>query len=161
MTDEAVARLLMKSFTQFKRLAKGHYPAAGLKPSEIGLLYHLKSDHKDNPAGMRITELSDLLKVTPSSITQLVTSLEAMSLVERKMDSEDRRSVLVSLTDKGEEVTKQAYEHLISIFLGLVEHFGHEKSIMLSQLLNEMVDYLSGLIEKEPMNLNKSIDIRH
>ena len=160
MTDEAVARLLMKSFTQFKRLSKAHYPAAGLKPSEVGLLYHLKSDGKASNSGMRITELSDLLKVTPSSITQLVTSLEAMSLVERKMDNEDRRSVLVSLTDEGEAVTKKAYEYIISIFLGLVEHFGQEKSIVLSQLLNEMVDYLSDVIEKEPMNL-KSDDIRH
>ena len=54
---------------------------------------------------MKVSELSSRMHVTSPSITQLVTSLEERGLVVRTMDREDRRSVKVSLTEKGNEIT--------------------------------------------------------
>jgi DNA-binding MarR family transcriptional regulator len=143
MTNEQVANMLLTTISQFKRMAKHRGPFDGLKPSEVGLLHMLK-DHLVNSSdgGIRISELSEKMKVTPPSITQLVTNLESMGLVVRQMDREDRRSVLVSLTEKGEKTTDMAYAYFVSMFTGFVEQVGTEKAVVLNELLGEMIDYM-------------------
>ena len=149
MTNEEVAKTLMKTLTQFRRMAKHphgppqHGPFEGLKPSDIGLLHLLSHHGEDHPQGSRISELSEQLKVTPSSVTQQVTSLENAGLVVRRMDPEDRRSVLVSLTDMGKESLRASFEHFIAMFTGLVDHMGAERGMQLNDLMAEAIEYFS------------------
>lgn len=53
-----------------------------------------------NP-GIRQGVLADLLKIKWPNMTKLVRSLETAGLVERRIPSNDRRSVLLRLTGKG------------------------------------------------------------
>jgi DNA-binding MarR family transcriptional regulator len=50
---------------------------------------------------MRLSELSDHLRIAPRSTTEVVDGLEEQGLVERRPDPHDRRATLVALTDKG------------------------------------------------------------
>jgi DNA-binding MarR family transcriptional regulator len=50
---------------------------------------------------MRLSELSDHLRIAPRSTTEVVDALEERGLVERKADPSDRRATLVALTDAG------------------------------------------------------------
>lgn len=49
----------------------------------------------------RVTELAAVEGVTQPSMTALVTGLARAGLVERRPDEEDRRAVLVALTEQG------------------------------------------------------------
>lgn len=135
--------MLMDAFSQFRRLAKIHGAFGSFKARKIMLLHHLKLFGSEAPGGVRISDLSEHIGVTPSFITQLVTQMECEGLVERRMDPGDRRSVLVSLTDRGIRITRNAERHFDSIFSGLVARLGQEKSVLLSQALREMTEYLS------------------
>jgi DNA-binding MarR family transcriptional regulator len=50
---------------------------------------------------MRLSELSDHLRIAPRSTTEVVDGLQEQGLVERQPDPNDRRATLVALTDKG------------------------------------------------------------
>ena len=50
---------------------------------------------------MRLSEVSDHLRIAPRSATEVVDQLQERGLVERHPDPLDRRAVLVSLTDAG------------------------------------------------------------
>ncbi len=50
---------------------------------------------------MRLSELSDHLRIAPRSTTEVVDALEERGLVERRADPNDRRATLVALTDSG------------------------------------------------------------
>lgn len=141
MENAEIAKKLIDSFQQFRRVMKGPPSFASLKPSEIGLLFHIKGGCTNEPDGVKVSELSSKMHVTSPSITQLVTSLEERGLVERNMDKEDRRSVKVSLTVKGIEITEKAEENLMSVLTGLVDHLGPEKSLTLTELLNDVFTY--------------------
>jgi DNA-binding MarR family transcriptional regulator len=143
MENAEIARNLMSSFQQFRLLFKGQGNFAGLKHSEMGLLFHIRGGCSAEPEGMKVSELSSKMHVTSPSITQLVTSMEEQGLVVRKMDREDRRSVKVSLTDKGNEITIKAEQEIMAMLTGLVDYMGHEKSLALIEIFNDVFAYLS------------------
>jgi DNA-binding MarR family transcriptional regulator len=53
---------------------------------------------------MRLSDLSDRLRIAPRSTTEFVDVLEDRGLVERQADLHDRRATLVVLTDEGRRV---------------------------------------------------------
>lgn len=53
---------------------------------------------------MRPSALSEHLRIAPRSATDVLDSLEAKELVQRRPDPEDRRATLVALTSHGVEV---------------------------------------------------------
>lgn len=55
---------------------------------------------------LRLSELSDHLRIAPRSATEVVDGLQDRGLVERRPDPHDRRAVLVRLTDQGEGVAE-------------------------------------------------------
>ncbi len=56
---------------------------------------------------LRMGELAAFLGVVPRSATGLVDPLEASGLVARAVDPDNRRSVLVTLTDRGVEIQRE------------------------------------------------------
>ncbi len=54
---------------------------------------------------LRPSELAEHLRITPRSVTEVVDSLEERGLVCRAADPDDRRATLVTLTDRGREVS--------------------------------------------------------
>jgi DNA-binding MarR family transcriptional regulator len=54
------------------------------------------------------SRLAEHLEVQPSQVSHLLASLEEAGLVERHLDPEDRRRVLLRLTPKGERGPKAA-----------------------------------------------------
>ena len=50
---------------------------------------------------MRLSELSDRLRIAPRSATEVVDALEARGLVQRRPDPGDRRATLVEVTGDG------------------------------------------------------------
>jgi DNA-binding MarR family transcriptional regulator len=143
MDNAEVAKKLMSSFQRFRRAMKGPPAFGGLKTSEMGLLFIISNKCEGETAGMKVSELSSKMHVTSPSITQLVTNLEERGLVERKMDPDDRRSVLVNLTEKGDDITKIAEQHFLDMLQGLVEYLGQEKSVQLASLFDDVLVYFS------------------
>jgi DNA-binding MarR family transcriptional regulator len=53
---------------------------------------------------MRLSELSDHLRIAPRSATEVVDALESRGLAERRPDPADRRATLVELTEQAASV---------------------------------------------------------
>lgn len=53
---------------------------------------------------LRLSALSDRLQIAPRSTTEVIDALESRHLVARRPDPDDRRAILVELTDHGTEV---------------------------------------------------------
>lgn len=147
MSNDDIARQLFRSFDQFRQIMKGPPSFTNLKQNEMGLLLHIKHSAVADD-GVKVSELSSRMHVTSPSITQLVTALEERGFVKRTMDMEDRRSVKVSITEKGSEITQQAEDHLMATLAGLVAYLGSEKSQTLVDIVNDVYDYFKQGINK-------------
>lgn len=148
---ERISEDLIKAFIQFKRLRMQDEhtklpeckAADELKHSEILLLYVLHNAESENPNGISVSDISNILHVKPPSITPVLTRLEQMDMIKRSMDANDRRIVRIELKDEGRQVIDQTKRRMISSARGLVEHLGKEKSDTLTKLINESVQYIS------------------
>ncbi|HLZ57723.1 MAG TPA: MarR family transcriptional regulator [Ktedonosporobacter sp.] len=143
---------LMRAFMQFGRAEWHQRSIAGCKPSEIRVLFcikkglmagchGMKSDDVKTPVELKVSDISRLLHVTSPTVTQLLKGLEANGLVERHIDPTDRRSVGITLTRKGEQVTQQAADAFSDSFHGLMEFLGEDESNELADLLFKVSRY--------------------
>lgn len=132
---------VMEAFIRLRRMHRQKKsPVEGMKHSEVMTLFRIKELSGEN--GVKVSDLSNSLKVKPPTVSQMIDSLEAEGLVTRTMDSSDKRLVLISLTKQGEDVFKKAINSFFVKFSGLVDTLGEEKSMVLAELLNVSIKYL-------------------
>lgn len=92
-TQVAVMRELQKE-PSFKALGSREYD----------VLYSLSRC----PSGwLRLNELNDHVLLTQPSISRMVDRLEARGLIQRKTPEDDKRGVLIGLTEEGAALQKQ------------------------------------------------------
>src|SRR5438552_16751636 len=87
------AQKLMEAFVQFRRLHWKHSPIAGLTRGEFMVLSCLKHAAAHEAAGIKVSDISNILNVASPTVTQQINSLETHALVERSIDDEDRRVI--------------------------------------------------------------------
>ena len=134
-------RQLIQAFMLFSKTDWHQYSIAGCKHSEIRVLMCLKHAPRDNPLGLHVSEISQRLHVTSSSITQLLNGLEAQGLIARHAAPDDRRAIFVRLTADGEAVAHQAARTLHEAFHGLITFLGEAESAQLADLLQRVYRY--------------------
>ena len=76
----------------------------GLTPEQQAALNAIK--FIDGP--VKPTEVAEWLDRSPNSITLIIDRMEKRGLVKRIRDHEDRRSVLLIMTENGSEILNQA-----------------------------------------------------
>lgn len=84
-------------------------------------------------------DLVDMLDIRPSSLSELLKKLDAKGLVERKQDENDKRNVIVSLTEAGAEAEKQGRESRGENAAKLFEGLTAEEQVQLNELLKKLV----------------------
>ncbi len=80
---------------------------AGLPLRWYDVLVHLE----ETPDGLRMNELAERILYSKSGFTRVVDRMEEAGLVRRVRPENDRRSILVVLTDQGRETMKHARRH--------------------------------------------------
>ncbi|ASA26533.1 hypothetical protein B9T62_29875 [Paenibacillus donghaensis] len=133
------------------RKAHWHHSVEGHKPSELTLLICIAKRNAPDKEGLKVSEISRFLDLTPPTITQLINSLEAKGMVERQADPSDRRVVRIKLTEQGKVVTRQAKHHMDTTLNRLVEYLGEEESNMLAELLLRVHEFVEN---NPPPNLD-------
>ena len=92
--------------------------------------------------GRQLSELASACCCSPSTITGVVDTLEKKGLVTRELNPNDRRSLLVKLTEQGEEL-KGATPGLEKILNGCCVGIERDELQQLSKLLRKLDDTLT------------------
>jgi len=93
---------------QFLRFSERAARQAGITPQQHQLLMTIKGMQGRNWAN--VAEVAERLQVSHHAAVALVTRAQNLKLVKRTQGKEDRRTVQVSLTAKGEELIAQLAE---------------------------------------------------
>jgi DNA-binding MarR family transcriptional regulator len=80
---------------------------AGIPLRWYDALVHLE----ETPDGLRMNELAERILYSKSGFTRVVDRMEEAGLVRRVRPENDRRSILVVLTDQGRETMERARGH--------------------------------------------------
>ena len=89
---------------------------AGISVRWYDVLVHLE----ESPSGIRMRDLADRILTSKSGLTRVVDRMEEADLVRRVRPEDDRRTILVVLTDHGRETMERARVHHRH---GIEQHF--------------------------------------
>jgi DNA-binding MarR family transcriptional regulator len=140
-TSLALTYDLFQLLKQFPRLRFKQYSTDGLTPGEQGLLVMLVMNFDGTRKALTVTELSNLLQITPAGVTHLLNPLEETGHIERLQDPNDRRIVRVGLTAKGARAAEVLMRAVQEQLVGLVDHLGEEDSRTFIRLLAKSIQF--------------------
>ncbi|MCG6347333.1 MarR family transcriptional regulator [Vibrio fluvialis] len=87
---------------------------------------------------MRMKELANRLSITTGTLTVQVEKLVQAGLIERQSLEGDRRSIVVDLTDQGQNVYREHNALHIALTQDLTRHFTEQQHQALVQMLTQM-----------------------
>jgi DNA-binding MarR family transcriptional regulator len=109
----------------------------GLTPSQFFVLDALWSQD-----GVSISELGEQVALDTSTLTGILDRLERNGLVERHQNPADRRSVLVTLTDRARELEPQVMPVVKELDVSLRHPFSSADMSVFERLLDSFTDVL-------------------
>jgi len=146
-TSLALTHDLFQIMKQFPRLKLKQISIDGLTRSEYELLVMLVMNLESNKKALTVTEISTLLQITPAGVTHLINPLEQAGYIERLPDPNDRRIVLIGLTNKGTQVAESLISEVQENLIGLIHHLGEEDSKTLIRLMSRAIEYFGSQFE--------------
>ena len=103
VSNAELVERLMRSAHRLRRASMKSLAPLGLTPAQERMLRLVA--RADGP--WRMGELASRMGIVPRSATSLVDALEQAGLVERAIDPDNRRSILVRLTSEGENLQRE------------------------------------------------------
>jgi DNA-binding MarR family transcriptional regulator len=128
---------VVRGFGTVARQMSPHYASFGLTPPQFQMLTVL-----NRLRGEQITQrrLGNELYVSFPNVTVMLSRLEKTGLIERTVNTADRRERFVKITNRGRELLKRIWQvqpdQLERVTSGLTE----SERLTLAQLLNKMID---------------------
>ncbi len=133
---ESIAELIFE-LTRNCTIKEEYFAASfNLSPTEVRLLKLFSFSSK-----YTIKELRELLQLTPGRITHILTSLEKKKLITRAQDENDKRIIIVNLTQKASPLIAnlhQNYNDLNKRILESVDSFELKKIAAALKTLNDV-----------------------
>jgi DNA-binding MarR family transcriptional regulator len=115
----------------------------GLTRSEQELLVMLVMNFEETKKASTVTEISNLIQITPAGVTQLINPLEEIGYIERLPDSHDRRIVRIGLTDKGIQKASVLLLDAQKKMVELVNLLGEEDSKTFIRLMVQVIGFFA------------------
>lgn len=101
-----LARLLVEFYEKFSSWERDVVSASGLSPAQMHTIEII--GHSDS---LRMKELAAKTGVTTGTLTVMIDRLEQQGLLQRQPHATDRRSWLVTLTDKGKQLFREHHQY--------------------------------------------------
>ena len=89
-----------------------------------------------------MTSVAKSLSVTTGTLTISVNSLVKKGFVERVRSEEDRRVVLISLTEKGKQIYMKHKKFHDDLVAGIVDQLDEQEKVLLKKVLLNLNQYL-------------------
>jgi DNA-binding MarR family transcriptional regulator len=110
-TVDAIVETVIYLYTESRRLTKDRARAYGLTGPQLTVISIL-SELGD----LSLSSLSERIRAQNSTVTGIIDRMEREGLVRRERSAEDRRIVLIRLTDKGQTLAREVALEPMEIF---------------------------------------------
>ncbi|WP_311773360.1 MarR family winged helix-turn-helix transcriptional regulator [Listeria booriae] len=149
--EEDLGQSVVRAFANFKRAEMQNFKVPGLKRSETRFLFMLHHGlrHHKHDLGMKVADVTAILRVSKPSVTQQMNALEERGFIIRTQDPEDKRAAYIQLTARGEEIVAKIIETFHKNFEDMTSFLGKEEMERLIALLDKLTEYLNKKAESK------------
>ncbi len=131
------------AWTKLSRIYSAEADRRGIPFSYVFILLH--TERQGTPS----TKLGPKMGMESTSLSRTLKGMEAMGLIERRQDANDKRSMRVFLTQNGVAARRQARDLVVSVNDRLRELMGSDavdRLLIEMKRLNEILDEPSSLM---------------
>jgi len=138
-------RLLVQRFIrQFGLLDQTKTPCGfDLSPSQVMAMQELETET------MTVRELAEKLQLDRSTVSRLADALVKGGFVHREINEQNRREVLLSLTEKGKNSIRQVRDQSVRFFQAMLRHVKEEEQGELLRAFRLLTGALTRVREEE------------
>ncbi|MDO5615213.1 MAG: MarR family transcriptional regulator [Cruoricaptor ignavus] len=94
----------------------------------------------DPKKGTRSTNLGPKMAIEPTSLTRIIKLLEDNGYIYKEKTTQDKREVIIKLTDKGLESRDLSKEMVLNFNKNIVERIEPEKLIIFKEVMAEIIN---------------------
>lgn len=142
MKNEKLTYELLDAITSLKK-TKFHdmCPKDNLSSNERMILFIIHNLNKDNRISLSV--IREKIKLAPSTITPIISSLEKKGLVAREIDKIDRRNIYVYLSVEGKKFTKKVDNELKGILCEYIKYMGENDTNEIIRLMKKTREFIT------------------
>ncbi|SFR68100.1 MarR family winged helix-turn-helix transcriptional regulator [Anaeromicropila populeti] len=133
MDYKALAQEYMEVMYQMRRQNTQKHINESLHGESFVLFYISKHDGHVIPS-----DISNEMGITSARIAATLNSLERKGLISRRIDIEDRRRILIDLTDEGRVQADKQYEMIMNMTTNLLHYLGEEDSVNFIRIMKKL-----------------------
>jgi DNA-binding MarR family transcriptional regulator len=133
-TSEETARKLHSAALHLMRYVRAQDTALGVPPAQLSALSVVVFGGKKS-----LSDLAQAEQVRPPTMSRIVDALVSDGLVKREVDKTDRRSVVITATDKGDRIMHEGRSRREKRLLELLHGLTKDQV----ELLDQASDILS------------------
>lgn len=146
---------LFEIMGNFHKLTHQAKPIGKISKGEFIMLcsiidYISQNERRDNKEtgdnkepGVRVTELSNMLKASKPATSKMLNSMEEKNYIIRITDKKDRRMVYVNLTEKGNMVFEETKQSFSQYTKHLLNELGEEDTKELIRIFKKLYQIFS------------------
>ncbi len=135
MEYNSLADELFYILAQFSKNPLQEHPR-NFATGEMAILYYLNTIRNGATAG----EICNYMQVTTGRIASALNSLERKKYIERKNHDDDKRKVIVYITEPGREYIIENYESGIVLAKSILDSLGEEDARELIRLIRKSLN---------------------
>lgn len=142
--DRELARDLDGFLRSMNRLMKflyrqyiSNHENQDITPNQYRLLHILKHN-----GSYKMSDLGEHVHTSFGSLTVMIDRLVAKGLVERYFLPEDRRVVMVKITEEGLDALKEHQQNIFSLLESQIEKLNFDEKTRLQKILREMKEII-------------------
>lgn len=138
--NKALKEQYMRAVIRFRKTALIQPYGSNLSINELVVMRGLEDNCPYSESSINISEIKSELHITKSAISQMMNSLEKKGFIERKTDTNDRRKIVVKLTQTGKDILKETKKSANNKLNEIFSNLGNENTKQLITLLNQVSD---------------------
>lgn len=84
------------------------------------------------------SDISKAMGITSARIAAILNSLEKKDLISRRIDPDDRRRILIEITEEGKTQVAQQRQEITKMTTAMLEYLGEEDALELVRIMKKL-----------------------
>lgn len=150
--DKNLNSKLIQSIFQFKRMIHKGFTFEPLNNkinmTELIIMKEIINNTVDPKGNVKISDIKGYLSISKGAISQNLSSLEKKGYIKRTTDENNRRNVIITLTQEGREIIKEHYSQFNERLEKIISRLGEENVKQMIKIVDQMTE-ISNEIDNE------------
>ncbi|MEI2397962.1 MarR family winged helix-turn-helix transcriptional regulator [Paenibacillus sp. FSL H8-0259] len=113
--------------------------------TELVLMKGIADNSTDSENNIGLPDVRGYLSISKAAVSQMLGTLEKKGYINRDLDKNNRRNLVVTLTPKGREILKNKDNEFNDRLDKIITHLGEDDVKQMITIVNRMIEYTNKL----------------